>query len=161
MKNSKVLDLMTGQAEERNTTGYMVESPAYDYNDEYYSESESGRWNNGEIWLDREKAEAKAFLSNMAHCREVIDDFRPWGGYGEGWFEAFDREDYPQEVLSRLFKILRPEEEIPSSQDALEAALRDIEEAHGTVSDKDVEWMVTTFSFFRSASVSTVTIKGL
>lgn len=160
MKNATVLALMTGQAEEWNTTGYMVESPAYDYNDEYYSESESGRSNNGEIWLDREKAEAKAFMSNMAHCREVIDDFRAWG-YGESWFEAIDREDYPQEVLSRLFKILRPEEEIPANQDALEAALRDIEDAHGPVSDKDVEWMVTTFYFFRSASVSTVTIKGL
>ena len=160
MKNATVLALMTGQAEERNTTGYMVESPAYDYNDEYYSESESGRWNNGEIWLDREKAEAKAFLSNMAHCREVIDNFRAWG-YGESWFEGVSNDGHPQEVLSRFFKILRPEEEIPSSQDALEAALRDIEEAHEPVSDKYVEWMVTTFSFFRSASVSSVAIKGL
>jgi hypothetical protein len=160
VKNATVLALMTGQAEERNTTGYMVESPAYDYNDEYYSESETGRWNNGEIWLDREKAEAKAFLSNMAHCREVIDCLPQWG-YSDNWFEVVRNEDHPQEVLSRFFKILRPEEEIPSSQDALEAALRDTEEAHGPVSDKDVEWMVNTFTFFQSASVSTVTIKGL
>ena len=159
MKNGKVLEMMTGQEEEKRatTTAFMVEMTAFDYNDEYFSSTEYGTCHGNTIYLRREKAEEDAHEYNLQHAREVLTTLYEWG-YGDNWVAQVDQESL--EDLTRLFKILQPDEEVPADEKTLIDELGKIECASDDVSDEDVEWLVKTFSFFRYAYVVEVQIDG-
>ena len=159
MKNEKVLEMLTGQEEEKRvtTTAFMVEMTAFDYNDEYYSSTEFGTCHGNTIYLRREKAEEDAHEYNLQHAREVVTDMGPWG-YGDTWVAQVEHES--QEDLTRLFKILQPDEAAPTDEKALIDELMKIEGASDVVSDEDLDWLVKTFSFFRYAYVAEVQIDG-
>ena len=159
MKNEKVMEMLTGQEEEKRvtTTAFMVEMTAFDYNDEYYSSNEYGTCHGSTAYLQREKAEEDAHGYNLQHAREVLEDFSSWG-YGDNWVGQVEHES--QEDLTRLFKILQPGEDAPADEKALIDELMKIECASDVVSDEDLAWLVKTFSFFRYAYVVEVQIDG-
>ena len=159
MKNEKVLEMLTGQEEEKRvtTTAFMVEMTAFDYNDEYYSSTEFGTCHGNTVYLQREKAEEDAHGYNLQHAREVVTDMGPWG-YGDTWVSQVDQGS--QEDLTRLFKILQPDEAVPADEKALIDELMKIECASDVVSDEDLDWLVKTFDFFCYAYVVEVQIDG-
>ena len=159
MKNEKVLEMLTGQEEEKRvtTTAFMVEMTAFDYNDEYYSSTEYGTCHGNTIYLLRKKAEEDAHGYNLQHASEVLTSPHEWA-YGDNWVGQV--EDESQEDLTRLFKILQPDDEAPADEKALIDELMKIECAYDVVSDEDLDWLVKTFSFFRYAYVVEVQIDG-
>ena len=159
MKNEKVLEMLTGQEEEKRatTTAFMVEMAAFDYNDEYYSSAEYGTCHGSTIYLQRGKAEEDAHGYNLQHASEVLTALHEWS-YGDNWVAQVDQES--QEDLTRLFKILQPDEAVPADEKALIDELMKIECVDDVVSDEDIAWLVKTFSFFRYAYVVEVQIDG-
>ena len=159
MKNEKVLEMLTGQEEEKRatTTAFMVEMTAFDYNDEYYSSTEYGTCHGNTIYLLRKKAEEDAHGYNLQHASEVLTALHEWS-YGDNWVAQVDQENL--EDQKRLFKILQPGEEVPADEEALFDELMKIECASDVVSDEDLDWLVKTFSFFCYAYVVEVQIDG-
>lgn len=162
MKNGKVLEMLTGQEEEKPakvTRGFLVEMTAFDYNDEYYSSTEYGTCRGDTVYFNREKAEAEAYKANLDHAREVLSDLYSWS-YGEGWLDIIRQDAPSEEELHRLLKIFRPETGAAESPEQLREELSQINCPEDDVSDEDIAWLVKRFSFFRYAYVAEVQIDG-
>ena len=135
-----------------NRKGYMVQSTAWDYNDEYYSSFDGAAINHRKVYSTEEVAQAKADEFNFTFASEVAGDLRAWS-YGERSGTLLDGldEEIRVEFGRRVFKKELTAKEV---QDELDEVY-DISE----VDDDTLRWLSKNVHAFRQSYVIEVEIE--
>mgnify|MGYP003336672750 CR=1 FL=1 len=131
-------------------TGYIVLSDAFEYNDNYYVETEDGKVVDKFVYFDKAKAEARAKELNTEHARRVLGNVWAWT-YGEG-FSLLISEASREEVETLLSKVVISEGADGKRADLQHAASLTLK------NDEDLSWFIDTFSYVQIARVLKVEV---
>ena len=138
-------------------TGYMVEAPSYDHNDEHMTQENGVQYENL-VYLDKSVAEARAKVLNVQFAKEVLGDPGDWF-FDEGMGSLVDDQTF--ENAQRLYKLLRPvSPPLDTLREIAEALNADDGPPEYTLEEADYEWLVATFGKFQSHRVVEVYIEG-
>ena len=136
--------------------GYVVQSTAWEYNDEYYW-SMDGAYSlaRNVVYATREAAQELADKLNIGHALEVCGDLRSWC-YGErfGDHMVYNAEEG---LLRELHEKLVGEPRPFVAQDALIAHLNEYETL--PLDKVDLAWLAENFFLFRTAYVEEVEVQ--
>lgn len=138
----------------KTRTGYVVQSTAWEYNDEYYSSMDGEAYTlaRNVVYATREAAQELADKLNIGHALEVCGDLRSWC-YGERFGEHMQynaEEGLLRELHAKLGGEPKPFEDV----------IADLNEYESLPLDKvDLAWLVEMFAVFRTAFVEEVEVQ--
>lgn len=118
-----------------STTAYLVVENAYEYNDEYYAQTDGGTFEST-AHTDKSVAEARADAINVAHARTLCQE-----GF-HSWFYAGVSEELVDSDLREFVRIMT-REALPEG--ATPTAIRKRADKIDTVSDptdEQLRWLV-------------------